>query len=352
MTDRRAKLGKSPGTLMHLGERKNRPVEIHIMDYNEKSINEYKIDKVSDLRSFIKPDTVTWINIDGIHDAEKIREIGEIFSLHTLLLEDLMNPEHRPKIEHAENYIFFTLKMLNLNKDGRNIKKEQVSFFLGENWVLSFLEDPGDVFEPVRLRIRSEKGRIRGSKSDYLAYALIDVIVDHYFLIIDSISDRIEVLEWSIFHNEIPDPKTAQKIQALKKDLMLVRKSVIPIRDAVGSLEKGISPLIHTKTTFFLKDVYDHTLYITDSIEVFREMLNSAMEMHLSALSNRLNKVIKVLTIISTIFVPLTFLVGVWGMNFKFMPEIEWKYGYLFAWSTIIITTIGLIIFLRKKKWM
>ena len=352
MTNRRVKIGKSPGSLIHLGEQRNTPVTINVIDYNAGSISEFKDVGIDELQKFIGNGSVTWINVDGIHDGEKIRHLGEVFGIHSLLLEDLMNPDHRPKVEHTANYIFFTLKMLNLKEDGHSIRNEQVSFFLGDNWVLSFLENPGDVFDPVRLRLRTDKGKIRKMKGDYLVYALTDVIVDHYFLISDSIGDRIEKLESNIFNHEIPDPRMLHKIQLLKKDLMQVRKAVIPVRDAVGNLQKGISELIDPTTVFFLKDVYDHTIYIADTIEIFREMLNSTMEMHLSSLSNRLNKVIKVLTIISTIFIPLTFLVGVWGMNFKFMPELEWKYGYLFAWLTMLITTAGLIIFLKKKKWM
>lgn len=350
MSHRKAKLGMPSGSLIHMGDERSHKVEVHVIDFNEESFKEYEVKDPGQLCDCLKKNTVSWINVDGIYDPQMIQQIGEQFSLHPLLMEDLMNPNHRPKIEDFEEYIHFTLKMLAFNHHTKSIEEEQVSFVLGEGWVISFQETPGDVFDPIRDRIRSNKGRIRKNKADYLAYALADIIVDHYFLIIDELENSIEELEDKVLSEN--NRNILKEIQRLKNELIILRKSIIPIRDAMGNLMKGISPLIDERTTYYLKDVYDHTLHITDSIEVYREMLNSLMEVHLSSLSNKLNQVMKVLTIISTIFIPLTFIVGVYGMNFKHMPEIEWQYGYLGVWIVMILVTSFLYYILKRNKWM
>ncbi|MBX7093917.1 MAG: magnesium/cobalt transporter CorA [Flavobacteriales bacterium] len=350
MTDIRKKLGQPSGSLIHMGREQGHDVEISVMDYNEEFFKEFKVEKPEELKHCLSSKIISWINVDGIHDPDTIQAIGEQFNLHPLLLEDVMNPNHRPKIEEFDKYIHFTLKMLAYNHATRDIEMEQVSFVLGDSWVISFQETPGDVFDTIRERIRNGKGRIRKNGSDYLAYALSDIIVDHYFIIVDELDEDIDRLEHAILNEK--NIEVMKEIQRLKKQLMSLRKSIIPVRDAVGNLMKGTSNLIDDRTTFYLKDVYDHTLYLTDSIEVYREMLNSLMEVHLSSLSNRLNNVMKVLTIISTIFIPLTFIVGVYGMNFKVMPEIDWKYGYLSVWILMITVTLVLIIILKRKKWM
>jgi magnesium transporter len=347
---RRKKHGLPSGSLIHMGDQKSHVISIDVMDFNADTWKEFAVHSIEDLAICKSSETVSWINIDGVHDASVIQSIGEHFRLHPLLLEDLMNPDHRPKIEDFDSYIHFTLRMLSFDRSTRTIKQEQVSFVLGEYWVLSFQESPGDVFDAIRDRIRNDKGRIRKSGADYLTYALADIIVDHYFLIIDEIDEEIDQLEEEVMRGR--NEEILRSIQQLKKELMILRKSTLPVRDSVGNLMKGTSRLISPETTVFLKDVYDHTLHISDSIEIYRETLNSLMEVHLSSLSNRLNQVMKVLTIISTIFIPLTFIVGVYGMNFRFMPELEWKYGYAMVWGVMIVVTLFLVYILRRNKWM
>lgn len=347
---RRIKHGLPSGSLIHMGDHKLHQVEFSVLDFNEETYSEFEVKSIDDLAPCKSTDTVSWINIDGVHDASVIQKIGEHFKLHPLLLEDLMNPNHSPKIEDFDEYIHFTLRMLSYDLERKKIEQEQVSFVLGEYWVISFQESPGDVFGPIRDRIRNNKGRIRKMKADYLAYALADIIVDHYFLIIDEIDEDIEKLEDEVLNGR--NEEILLKIQHLKNNLLLLRKSTLPVRDAVGNLMKGTSRLIAPQTTVFLKDVYDHTLHISDSIEIYRETLNSLMEVHLSELSNRLNQVMKILTIISTIFIPLTFIVGVYGMNFRFMPELDWEYGYAMVWVVMILVTLFLVYILRRNRWM
>ncbi len=350
MTSRREKIGLPPGSLVHMGKARGEKVEVTVMEYDEHSLREYCPTSINELADSRRNGMVTWINVDGIHDSALIQTFGETFGLHPLLLEDVMNPHHRPKIEDFEEYIHFTLKVITYNTSKRKIESEQVSFVLGDSWVISFQETPGDIFDSIRERLRNAKGRVRKKGADYLVYALIDVIVDYYFLVTDELDEEIEKLEGKVLRN--PGKEVLVQLQKLKKDLVFLRKSIVPVRDAVGKLEKGTSKLIEQSTTFFLRDVYDHTLYIAESIEIYREMLNTAAEVYLSTLSNRLNSVMKVLTIISTIFIPLTFIVGVYGMNFPNMPEIHWKYGYLSVWIVMILVTVLLIYILRRKKWM
>lgn len=251
MSNRRTKLGLPPGSLIHLGNNKDDKVTITAFDFTEEKFEEISPVEVASVAKYKNNETVSWLNIDGIHDSKVIQQIGECFQLHPLLMEDLMNPDHRPKIEDFDDYLYFTLKMLAFNKRSKQIESEQVSFVLGDGWVLSFQETPGDIFEPVRDRIRNQKGRVRRKKSDYLVYALIDVIVDHYFLIVDEIDAQIEDLDESVLNDK--ERVVIQEIQRLKKDLVFLRKSIIPIRDAVGNLQKGTSTLIDEKTTYYLR---------------------------------------------------------------------------------------------------
>lgn len=352
MSDRRKKIGLPGGSLVYLGELKNTvtPIDITVIDYSENHLEEFCVTKVEDLSRFNNTDSITWINIDGIHDVNFIKSIGETFDLHSLLMEDILNSEHRPKIEEYENNIHFTLKQLDWDSNKKEIVDEQISLIIGHGFVISFQEKKGDIFEPIRERLRNSKGRIRKLKSDYLAYALIDITVDHYFVIIEQIEEQIEKLELKILKQT--EEENIRTIQKLKKDLLFLRKSIIPLREAISNLEKIGTDFIEEKTTYFLKDVYDHTVHITEEIESYREMLNTLMELHLSGMNDRLNKVMKVLTVISTIFIPLTFIVGVYGMNFRVMPELEWQYGYLSVWILMIGIVFFMIYILKRNKWM
>lgn len=299
---------------------------------------------------FKEKPTVTWINIDGIHDVDIIERIGKNYGIHPLLLEDIVNTEQRPKIEDFEDYLFLILKMLSLDEEDREIKIEQVSLVIGPNYVLSFQEREGDVFDPLRDRIRRAKGRIRKMGADYLAYALLDAIVDGYFLILERIGDKIEGLEEDLISH--PDTKILQAIHYLKREMIFLRRSVWPLREVISGMSRKESTLIKESTEIFLRDVYDHTIQVIDTIETYRDMVSGMLDTYLSSISNRMNEVMKVLTIFAAIFIPLTFVAGIYGMNFAFMPELGLKWGYFAALAVMASMAITMLIYFRRKKWL
>jgi len=347
---RSKKVGLPPGTLVHIGEKKTDKVRITIIDYDEANFEEKEIKTVEECFPFKNKPTVTWINIDGIHDIKIIEKIGKHFDLHPLILEDIVNTGQRPKIEDFGDYIFVVLKMLYYNEKEDEIQAEQVSLILSSNFVISFQEREGDVFNPIRERIRSGKGRIRKMGADYLAYALIDTIVDSYFIILEKLGEKIESIEEELVTN--PTPETLQAIHHLKREMIFLRKSVWPLREVVNRLERGESTLIHESTGIYLRDVYDHTIQVIDAIETSRDMLSGMLDIYLSSVSNRMNQIMKVLTIIASIFIPLTFIAGIYGMNFEFMPELAWPWGYPLVLLVMVVIGISMLIYFRRKKWL
>ncbi len=344
------RVGLPPGTLIHIGEKKAEKARITVMDYNESQAEDKEVETIEECICFKDKPSVTWINIDGIHDMNIIEKTGRYFGIHPLVLEDILNTGHRPKMEDFEDFIFIILKMLLYNEQTREIKHEQVSLVLGLNFVITFQEKEGDLFNPVRERIRKGKGRIRRMKADYLAYALIDTIVDHYFVVLEKLSEGIQDLEDELIAN--PAPETLQAIHNLKRELIFLRKSVWPLREAVNSLEKGELDLIHESTGMYLRDIYDHTIQAIDTIETFRDMVSGMLDVYLSSVSNRMNEVMKVLTIIATIFIPLTFVAGVYGMNFKYIPELDWPWAYPAALALMGVMALGMVLYFKRKKWL
>jgi len=344
------KIGIPPGTPVYVGERKDEKVKISMIDYDETQYQEKEIEKIEEC--FPSKDTpiVTWINIDGIHQVDIIEKIGKYFELHPLIMEDICNTDQRPKMEDFGHYIFVVLKMLYYDEEEHEIKGEQVSLILGENFVISFQEREGDIFNPIRERIKNAKGRIRKMGADYLAYALLDAIVDNYFTILEKLGERIEEMEERLVSD--PKPETLQEIHRLKREMIFLRKSVWPLREVINSLERGESSLIHKTSRIYLRDVYDHTIQVIDTVETFRDMLSGMHDTYLSSISNRMNEIMKVLTIIATIFIPLTFIAGVYGMNFKFMPELEWRWAYFLVWVVIAVVAISMIVFFKRRKWL
>ncbi len=347
---RSKRVGLPPGTLVNIGEEKAEKVRISLIDYDEANFEEKEIKRVEECFPFKDKPTVTWINIDGIHDLEIIEKVGNHFGLHPLTLEDILNTEQRPKIEDFDDYIFIALKMLYHDEKEGEIQMEQVSLILGSNFVISFQERKGDVFNPVRERIRTGKGRIRKTDADYLAYALMDTIVDNYFIIPEKLGERIESIEGELVAN--PTPETLQAIHTLKRKLIFLRKSVWPLREVVSGLQRTESTLIHESTDIYLRDVYDHTIQVIDTIETSRDILSGMLDIYLSSISNKMNQVMKVLTIIATIFIPLTFIAGIYGMNFKYMPELEWFWAYPLILGTMIVIGILMLVYFRRKKWL
>jgi magnesium transporter len=347
---RSKKSGLPPGTLVHIGEKKAERVKISIVDYDEAQFQEKEAKTVEECFPFKDKPTVTWINIDGLHDVEIIEKIGKHFGLHPLLLEDILNTEQRPKMEDFEDYIFIVLKMLYYEEEAHEIQAEQVSLILGSNFVLSFQEQEGDVFKFIRDRIRNGKGRIRKAGADYLAYALVDAIVDHYFIILEKLGEKIESIEEELVTN--PTPETLQTIHHLKREMIFLRKSVWPLREVISVLERGESTLIQESTGIYLRDLYDHTIQVIDSIETFRDMVSGMLDIYLSSISNKMNEVMKVLTIIATIFIPLTFIAGIYGMNFQYMPELGWRWGYPLVWLVMSAILITMLVYFKRKKWL
>jgi len=348
---RSKKAGLPPGTLVHIGEKRAGRPKLTLIDYDEANFQESEVRTAEECFPFQEKPTVTWINVEGVHEVEIVEKLGNCFGLHPLVLEDILNTDQRPKLEVYGDYIYIVLKMLYDGGLNRPIEAEQVSLILGSNFVISFQEGKeGDVFDPVRERIRSGKGFIRKTGPDYLVYSLIDTIVDNYFLILERMGEKVELLEKELLAH--PTTGTLQEIQKFKNGMTFVRRVVWPLREVVSGLGRKESPLIHETTEIYLRDVYDHIVQIMDTVEVYREMLSGMLDIYLSSVSNRLNSVMKVLTIIATIFMPLTFIAGIYGMNFKYMPELGWRWGYPAVWLVVVIIGISMLICFKKKKWL
>ena len=347
---RSQKAGLPPGTLVHVGEQKSEKTSITVLDYDGDRVVEKELTGVEECLLLKARPTVTWINVAGLHQIEVLEKLNECFGLHPLVLEDILNTTQRPKMEDFGEYIYIVLKMIYLPGPGQEAVTEQVSLILGPNYLISFQEAGGDVFDPIRDRIRSGKGRLRKMGADYLAHALLDAIVDHYFIILEKLGEDVEDLEETLTNN--PTPRTMQAIHQLKRKMIFLRKSVWPLREVVGSLERGESPLIQPSTGIYLRDVYDHTIQVIDNIETFRDMLSGMMDIYLSSISNRMNEIMKVLTIIATIFIPLTFIAGLYGMNFKYMPELEWHWGYPLVLLLMGGVSVFMLSYFKRKKWL
>jgi magnesium transporter len=347
---RSKKAGLPSESLVYTGEKKDQKVDLHVIDYDETQFTEQVLSSVDACIPFRNKPTVTWINLDGVHDVPVLEKLGTCFGLHRLVMEDIVNTDQRAKVEDFGDYLYIVLKMLSTGKSG-DVVTEQISIAVGSNFVLSFQEGlEGDVFNLIRDRLRASKGRIRKSGADYLAYALIDAVVDNYFVVLERFGDRIESLETELIENHAP--VTMQKIYRLKRELLFLHNAVWPLREVVSALGKHESPLIRESTTPYLRDVYDHVIHVIDSVDIYREMLTSMLDMYLTSVSNRLNEVMKVLTIIATIFMPLTFIAGLYGMNFRYMPELEWREGYFLALGVMIIIALSMLFYFRKKKWL
>lgn len=327
------------------------PVTLTFINFESNSqLQERQDTEFNEKLGFINTPGVTWLDIDGVHRSDILEAVAAHANLHHLVIEDIHNTYQRPKAEDYEDFLYIVLKMISWDENLNQAQAEQVSMILGKGYVLSFKEDPGDIFDPVRVRLREGKGRIRKSGADYLAYALLDQVVDNYFLVLENLGERIESLEEELTTN--PSPATLKAIHHLKRELIFLRKSVWPLREAINSLERGDSSLFQAETLVYLRDLYDHTIQVMDTIETFRDMVSGMLDIYLSSISNRMNEIMKVLTIIATIFIPLTFIAGVYGMNFANMPELQWPWGYFAVWGVMILVAGGMIIFFKRKGWL
>ena len=324
--------------------------KITVIDYDESYYHEAEVKEVEECFVFKGKPSVTWINIDCLRQVDILDKLGACYGFHPLVLEDILS-DQRPKVEDYDDYIFVVLKMVYYDerKAEEAMEANQISLILGPNYVVSFKEKAGDVFNPLRDRLRTAKGRIRKQGADYLAYSMIDAIVDHYFVIMEKLGDRFEDLEDAVVAN--PEPGILPTIYNLKRDMLFLRKSVWPLREAISKMQRTDSRLVSEATKIYLRDVYDHTIQVIENIETFRDMSASLLETYLSSLSNKLNEVIKVLTIISTIFIPLTFLAGLYGMNFRYMPELESPLGYPTVLFLMLLVVVIMMIYFKRKGW-
>jgi magnesium transporter len=340
------KTGLPPGTLNDTVI--DRKVVISALQYNEAEFKEVSDITVEQLPDLIKGDMITWINVDGVHDARIVEGIGKLFKIHPLTLEDIMNTDQRPKYEDYDEYDVVMLKMLYLEQ---KLKSEQLTIILLENVVLTFQEVQGkDAFDPVRTRIRTGKGRVRKVGADYLAYSLIDSIVDSYFNILDTVGTTVDKLDEEL--RSKPVQATLHKLYDLNRELIFLRKAVWPLRELVANIERAESKLITEATYIYFRDVHDHSIRVMETSDVFRDIVSGMMDIYHSTVSNKLNEVMKVLTSISTIFIPVTFIAGVYGMNFKYMPELEWKWGYPVVMGIMGVIIVSLFIYFRRKRWI
>lgn len=345
-----SQIGLAPGTVIYTGIKTTSDLFMEVFDYDKDSFEVKELNNVKEAFTFKTTESVTWININGLNHINEIKEIGNHFNLHPLIVEDITNIQQRPKVEEYEDSLFVVLKMLYFDKTGK-LAIEHISFILGKNHVISFQEADGDVFTDIRNRIETGKGRIRSMGTDYLLYVLMDAVVDNYFSLIEKMGDKIEDLEDTLFEDKATDNITSE-IQDLKREILKIRRAVFPLREVVSRIEKSEHPLISEKVQFYLRDLYDHIIQVSENIEIYREMTWGLMDMYMTTISNKMNEVMKVLTIIASIFIPLTFLAGIYGMNFDNIPELHYKYGYHVLIGIMVLLFVGLLYFFKRKKWL
>jgi len=344
------KKGLQPGALVHIGDKKVEEVKIEVIDYDAEHFEEKELAEFRETEKYIDESTVTWLNMVGLHDVQFIQKLGEHFGIHRLVLEDVLNTDLRPELDDYEDYIYICLKMLYIEESTGQLLVEQISLILCPKTVLCFQEVEGDAFEPVRERLRNSTGRIRRVGPDYLAYALVDAIVDNYFIVLEEIGDMIIKLEDELMND--PSNETLRKIYAVKREMVMLRKYIWPLRELVLKLQMSESPLIEKGSKIYIQDLYSHALHITDTLETYRDMISDMLDTYLSLSSNKMNEVMKILTIMASIFIPLTFVAGIYGMNFEDMPELHHRWGYPAAIAVMVIIAIGMVYYFRKKKWL
>lgn len=347
-TRRSAKAGLEPGTVLFVGEHDATKTQLDLILYNETQFIEEINTSLERVAECMKQGGVMWLNVNSVQEPAVLKNIGELFNIHPLTLEDIADTSQRPKAEEYPSYLFTVVKMLSFNKRDQELNIEHVSIVLGEHFVLSFLEDEGDVFESVRERLRKAKGRLRYCDADLCMYALMDAVVDQYFVVLEHLDDKINEMEDSVF--EHVSKIDLQQIHTLRRQVLNIRKATWPLREEIAFIQKLESPLIRKDTQVYLRDLHDHTSQVMDMIENYREILSGIQDTYLSASSNRMNINMQALTTVATIFIPLTFIAGVYGMNFEYMPELKWRYGYLMIWLIMIAVAFLLVRLFRKRQ--
>ena len=339
-----------PGTVQYVGVPREEKIKIDLIEYDDSDATEYNIERPEQLNKFIPTDKIKWIRVTGVYDVELITRLGELFHINHLELEDISNTTQRPRLEERNNYLFLIFKILLLNPVDKEVSIEQVSLILGENYVLSFHETGSALFDTLRSRILSGKGKVRKMKSDYLAFALADIIIDQYFIVLEDIGDTIEGIESDLII--APGSANQEAIYRMKRRLVYVARTIWPVRELINEIERSDHPFIHEESRIYFRNIYDHTVQIIETLESLRDLTSSMMDLYLSSVSLKLNEIMKVLTIFSALFIPLTFFAGVYGMNFKYLPELEWKWGYPLFWIFCVVATIFMLLYFRRKRWI
>jgi magnesium transporter len=348
---RSKKPGLPPGTLAapagaHV------PTSFHVIHYTRDGLDEVELATAAELTPYIGKEGVTWVNVNGLGNAELIRGLGELLELHLLALEDTLSVPQRPKVDDYGTHLFAVIRMLHFAAAGPSaaIETEQVSVFLGRNFVVTVQEHPGDCLDPVRHRLRTATGQIRRQGADYLMYTILDAVIDHYFPFLEAMGEVVEELEDLVV--EQPSRQILGRIHDVKRRLLEVRRAIWPLRDAINSLLRGDSALVRKPTQLYLRDCYDHTVQVLDIVETYRELAGGLMDVYLSSVSNKMNEVMKVLTVIATIFIPLTFIAGIYGMNFKNMPELGLRWAYFAVWGVMVAVAITMLLMFRRRGWL
>lgn len=353
LPNRTLKMGLPPGSLVYIGRAKKAHLaetRITVMRFENGTVLEQTVQSVTELMPLLKPaSAITWINVDAVHDAKLLAEFGAAFHLNPLLLEDILNTEQRPKAEHLDGLTYIILKLFDFQSQQEEIFSEQVSIVVGDSFILSFMEEISDEFDPLRIRLRASSQRLTTLGSGYLGYSMLDTVVDSYFGVLEKIGERLEYLEDTL-SGEQP-PNILQSVHRLRRELIFLRKNIWPVRDLINLLQHLDAENLRPVQPY-LRDVYDHTIQVMDTLESYRDLLSGLQDLYLSVLSYRMNDVMKVLTVMSTIFIPLTFIVGVYGMNFKYMPELESHWGYPLTWGVIVLTALGMLVYFRHKRWI
>ena len=347
---RHERVGHGPGSFIFVGQQKEDEPLIRLIDYDERTLAEEEIKNTEDLHGLLDTTSVSWINVDGLHDMDLMRRIASSFNLHPLLVDDILNTGQRPKVIEYEDKIYIVLKMLTFDESQKRINSEQLSLVVGKHYVLTFQERRGDVFDPVRNRIRRQKGRIRGAGVDYLTYALMDIVTDNYIHIIERLGEAIEELEISVLSN--PKPEVMEQINTYKREMIYLRKVIRPVKEAVQNMIKSDGGFIQQKNAPFFNDLDDHITHAIEVVDSYREMLSDQLNMYNTVMGNRMNDIMKVLTIFAAIFIPLTFIAGIYGTNFEYVPELSYRYSYFIFWGVLIVIGGIMVGFFRRKKWL
>lgn len=346
---RSIKTGMPPGSLIHVGSRKTENVSITVLEYDENDLRRITVDDPHDLVYYRDSDKTSWVNIDGLHDTKLLGAVGSVFGLHPLVIEDMLNTEERPKIEDYGDYTFIAVKQLFIDENTGELDTDHQNIILGKGFVISAGESRTRIFDPIRERLKNGV-RLRKLGADYLAYTLLDAIVDNYFDVLERQGEMIEKVEEILISS--PDRSTLNKILETKNDMLYIHKNIWPLREVANLLERGESSLVGHETRVYLRDLYDHVMQALDTTEIYRDILSGLLDVYLSSVSNRMNEIMKVLTIISTIFIPLTFLAGIYGMNFSYMPELGWRWGYFALLGVMAVLSLLMLYFFKRKKWL